>query len=137
MTYRMPTIDKLKAENAIYQNYSNVEEGHRILALLQKKDGTLRASKPKVKADDPVTGKAAYVWRMVAFMTSTNPRHQCMPCTADFDLPAINEETGKWGCRAARAMAEELKVVEDAIVNAIDISEWHGVHRWGRALYGA
>ncbi len=30
----------------------------------------------------------------------------------------------------------ELKPIEDAIVDSIDKSEWHGVHTWGKALYG-
>jgi len=43
------------------------------------KDGKLRASKPK-------DGNAAYIWRMVAFSVSTNPKHHCMPMTADFGV---------------------------------------------------
>jgi hypothetical protein len=131
MTNNMPKVNKDAAKNKLADN----AEGLAILDILIKKDGTLRASKPKV-TDDPITGKAAYVWRMACFMVSPKRQHQCMPCTADFDLPAINEETGKWGCAAAREMAKTLKPVEDAIVDSVDKSDWHGVIRWGQ-VFGA
>ena len=142
LTSAMPTVDVTKAENLIYQNASSQskydvwkakDEGQKILAIIVKKDGTVRASKPKVKADDPITGKAAYVWRMVCFLTSPKPAHSCMPCTCDFDLPA-EDETGKWRYEIAREMMTDLKPIEDAIVDSIDKSEWHGVQTWGRVL---
>lgn len=133
LTSQMPTVNKLEAENKIFQNYNNKDEGHAILNIIVKKDGTVRASKPKVK--DALTGKAAYVWRMVCFLTSPKPAHQCMPCTCDFDLPAYDEE-GKWRSPIAREMAATLKPIEDAIVDSIDKREWHGVHTWGRVLGG-
>lgn len=129
LTTNMPTVNILEAENAIYQNYSNKDEGQAILHIIVKKDGTVRASKPKVK--DALTGKAAYVWRMVCFLTSPKPAHQCMPCTCDFDLPVADED-GKWRYTLARDMAAELKPVEDAIVDAIAKEDWHGVKTWGR-----
>jgi hypothetical protein len=137
-TSKMPTVDTLAAENSIYNNYAqgNAErkaEGLAILNIIVKKDGTVRASKPKVK--DALTGKAAYVWRMVCFLTSPKAAHKCMPCTCDWDLP-VADENGKWRYSLAREMAKDLKAVEDAIVDAIDKSEWHGVHAWGRAFYG-
>jgi|GEM_PF-4563203 len=49
------------------------------LPLITSKNGELRSTKPK-------DGNAAYVWRMVAFSLSTNPRHRCMPVTADFGV---------------------------------------------------
>ena len=142
LTTQMPTVDVLKAENAIYRNYAAPnkydtwkykEEGMAILKIIVKKDGTVRASKPKVKADKPITGKAAYVWRMVCFLTSPKPAHQCMPCTCDFDLPVADED-GKWRYPLAREMAKELKPIEDAIVDAIAKEDWHGVKTWGRIL---
>ena len=90
----------------------------------------LRTSKPK---DD---GEAAYVWRMVAFQCSTNPQHWCMPMTADFDMPEEywdrNDIHG--AAKKRRARTEELKKIEDAIMENIPKSEWHGVRRWARAL---
>jgi len=101
----------------------------RIINRVVKPDGSIRASKPEIIKENPDTGKAAYVWRMVVFMVSPKPRHQCMPCTAYFDLPAY-DENGKWRCQLARKMADSLKPLEDMIINAVDMSEWHGVRRW-------
>ena len=126
MTDNMPKVDLEAAKSKLADN----AEGLAILDILIKKDSTLRASKPKV-TDDPITGKAAYIWRMVCFMVSPKRQHQCMPMTADFDLPAIDPEKGKWGCTAAREMAKTLKPIEDAIIDAVDRTEWAGVIRWG------
>jgi hypothetical protein len=49
-----------------------------MLPLITNK-GVIRRSKPK-------DGNAAYVWRMVAFSVSTDPKQHCMPMTADFDV---------------------------------------------------
>ena len=102
--------------------------------------GALRASKPTVKKvkvpsekygytlepDDPVAGNAAYVWRMVAFQISPNPKHQCMPCTATFDLPGPHEHQ--------RFLAEELDLIVKEIVDAVPPRQWHGVIRWGQVF---
>lgn len=130
----MPTVKVDEAENKIFQNYAKGNEtlkaeGLAILKIIVKKDGTVRASKPKVK--DDLTGKAAYIWRMVCFLTSPKAAHQCMPCTCDFDLQ-VADENGKWRYQLARDLAATLKPIEDAIVDSIDKSEWHGVHTWGR-----
>lgn len=140
LTNKMPTVDTDHASNLIFQNFAkgNADlqtEGLAILKIIVKKDGTVRASKPKVKADKPITGKAAYIWRMVCFLTSPKPAHKCMPCTCDWDLPVADED-GNWRYQLARKMAETLKPIEDAIVDSIDKSEWHGVHTWGRILGG-
>ena len=105
---------------------------NRIQMLIRKSDQTLRKSKPKV-TDDPATGRAAYVWRMLAFYLSPERRHQCIPTTADFDLPAYGDD-GRWSSAAAREMAKELDSLVDAILNEIPKTEWHGVQRWGRAF---
>jgi len=139
---KMPTVNVEQAKTDIYHNYvapnkydtwKYKAEGEKILAIIVKKDGTVRASKPKVKADDPVTGKAAYIWRMVCFLTSPKRAHQCMPCTADFDLPAF-DETGKWRTQIALEMCRALKPIENAIIDNIAKEEWHGVKTWGRVL---
>jgi hypothetical protein len=136
LTAAMPTVNVDHAENLIYQNYAKGNEalkaeGHAILKIIVKADGTVRASKPKVK--DALTGKAAYIWRMVVFLTSPKPAHSCMPCTCDWDLP-VTDENGKWRYSLAAEMAKTLKPIEDAIVDSIDKSEWHGVQTWGRIL---
>jgi hypothetical protein len=59
-----------------------------------------------------------------------------MPCTCDWDLP-VADENGKWRYSLAAAMAKTLKPIEDAIVDSIDKSEWHGVHTWGKVFNGS
>ena len=118
----------------------------KIVARIVKSDGTLRASKPDVPPltrvkdntsifgytlrhlteDGEVAGEAAYVWRMVAFFTSPKQQHQCMPCTAEFDMGGEPAEQ--------RARCKELDALVDRIVNSIPKSEWHGVRRWGQAF---
>ena len=101
--------------------------------------GHLRASKPpmdyhvetgeygwKVKVASELTGYSAYVWRMVAFFASPNPRHHCMPCTADFDIP------GKWSEK--QPIVKALDNLVSRIVDTIPARQQHGVVRWGEAL---
>lgn len=101
--------------------------------VLRGSTNQIRATKPKVKEDNHDTGKAAYVWRMVAFQVSPNGQHHCMPVTADFDLPAYNTE-GKWSASIAREMAKDLDRLVDCIVNCVPKHQWHGVTRWARAM---
>lgn len=126
-------MPKLNMESINYSNLS--KEEITILNTIIKKDGSLKASKPKAKKhDDPnIVGKAQYVWRMVAFQVSPKPQHHCMPVCACFDLPAFNDD-GKWKSDIARTMEKSLDNIIDVIVNAVKMSEWHGVHRWGKAL---
>jgi hypothetical protein len=99
----------------------------------------LRASKPQVTKTkvpdekygyryepDAVQGQVAYVWRMVAFAISPNPKHQCMPICADFDLGGDFESRG--------AQRKALELIEDEIVKSVPRSQWHGVIRWGQAF---
>lgn len=109
-----------------------------IVATKGKNKGLLRASKPKIeyniivkegrKLREPTleTGRTAYLWRMVAFHVSPIGQHHCLPILADFDLPGSVEES--------RQEAKRLNVIVDKIVNAMKKSEWHGIHRWSRAL---
>ena len=110
----------------------------------------LRASKPKNSMKlhfnlRKYIGEAQYVWRNVAFLVSPNSKHHCMPVMAEFDLPGHPLYEGKsyfdlsedekimirlW----EKQRKNELKTIEDMIVNLIPKAEWHGVHRWGRAL---
>lgn len=123
----MPAVNREK----IRKNLTDDEL--KIAMRVIKKDATIRASKPKVDESNPTTGKSAYVWRMVCFLTSPKPAHHCMPCTAEFDLPAY-DENGRWSSPVAREMAKEMDKIVDKIVDTIDMSLWHGVHRWAHAM---
>lgn len=128
--YTMPEINLavLDAEER------DLAEG--IVATRGPNAGRLRASKPPVTRTDlgpeaPGSyyhnwriegGKTAYIWRMVAFFVSPNPRHHSMPVTADFDLE------GKYAERLA--LTKKLDAIVDKITNAIPMTEWHGVDRW-------
>lgn len=125
-------------------------------AVFKGKTNQIRATKP---CDH---GPAAYVWRHVVFLVSSKRAHQCMPIMADFDLkpehfahrtetyqPNLETDNDRetvagwdektWammnrGARRRAYIENELKPLVDLIVNGIDKSEWHGVHRWGRAF---
>lgn len=90
--------------------------------IVNPRTGQLYVSRPRSKSGD-----AQYVWRLVAFHVSANPRHQCMPVTADFYLGC-----GSWA--ETRARSKELDSLVDEIVDAVPMSEWYGARRWGRAL---
>lgn len=94
------------------------------------REGELRRSKPK-------DGTAAYVWRMVGFQISSDPRMQCMPVTADWgvEIPADFQPGEEFDFRRRGAYCRErLDPVVNAIVDLVPKSEWHGIRRWGRAL---
>lgn len=97
----------------------------------------LRSSKPKGD------GRAAYVWRMVAFDCSTNRQHHCMPITADFDLfeyypkavdPTAEGYQSKYDHDAIRAEAKRLDAIADRICKLVPLSQRHGLKAWGRAF---
>lgn len=115
-----------------------------IVQGIVKGNGTLRASKPgtpkKINTDgynydyatqeDAIKGISAYVWRMVSFQVSDDPKLQCMPVMAFCDLPSNwhgmnRKEIEKW--------ADEITKV---VVDSIPPTEWYGVRRWGQAIYG-
>jgi len=109
------------------------DEEQKIVKLITKKNSVIRSSKPKVIRDNSITGKAAYVWRMIAFFVSSNRVHQCMPVCAAFDLPAYNEN-GEWKSNISRIMEKELDILVKKIVDSFKTSELHGVKRWGKAF---
>ena len=98
-----------------------------IISILIKKNGKVRVSKPKVDESKPNTGRCAYVWRMVMFQISTNRKHHCMPVCADFDLCPED-----W--KERKELMKELDVIVNEVVDNAPKSEWHGIHRWGKAL---
>ena len=92
-------------------------------------------NKGKLRATKPKDGEAAYVWRMTAFMVSPISAHQCMPVTADFDMPEKYwDRSNPNSHKERRARCKELDALSDKMVNAIPKQNWHGVRRWGRAL---
>lgn len=107
------------------------------IALNCLNKGKLIASKPTKD------GEAAYVWRMVAFTISSNPKHHCMPVTAEFDLPECywpprntkyDPAVASLCSERRRKRIKELNVIVEAMINATPKSEWHGVKRWARAF---
>lgn len=119
-----------KIENVVVKS----DEEREILARILNK-GCLRATKPKVT--DAVSGKAAYVWRMVAFTCSPIGAHQCMPVTADFDLPRRkpeNEEDRRRVYDETRALSKELDEFSKRIEATVPLNMRHGLLRWGRLL---
>ena len=109
-----------------------------------KPNGSLRASKPQ-----NAPGDTQYIWRMVVFMVSDNPRHQCMPVMAEFDLDAewFIREVGRQPifchCQSDKHMdtydrrrlhLAHLNKIADAIVDVVPVLERSGVMRWAEVL---
>lgn len=134
---KMPAIDLSKID-------LTAEERQIAERILNK--GYLRASKPTIKYSkvtrpcsftgkmkeysepDSIGGRAAYVWRMVAFTISPIGKHHCMPCTADFDLPC----SGNYEER--RALAKEMDELANKIIAAVPRDQHYGTKRWARAF---
>ena len=118
-----------------------------IVAVFVKKDGAINATRPtlpkQVKIQDPnspygyhydyadeagaLRGKAAYVWRWVVLQVSPRSEHHCMPSTDFCYLPHCDYE-------ARKVLEAELQVIARKVVDAVKVSEWHGVRRWGNAF---
>lgn len=93
-----------------------------IIRLILKSDGvTIRASKPRIR--NRIDSYAAYVWRMVSFFCSPNPKLQCMPVMCWYDIIAPSDEERK-------VVARGLNELVDKITALIPVSEWHGVFKW-------
>ena len=121
------------------------EDERKIVEKILRPDGRLRASKPSVPKKVEIkrpdrrwptyeligeeairAGEAAYVWRMVAFQISPEPKHQHMPIMADGDLNGIGDEK--------QPRQEELDDLVKRIVDSVPATQWHGVTRWGQAM---
>jgi hypothetical protein len=118
-----------------------------IVANQGKNKGRLRAAKPKIeyeiyqhrgrdyRVSTYDTGRAAYLWRMVAFFISKNYQHHSMPIMADCDLP-FRLDNDTWQAES-RAMAKELDKLADKICNhCVPLRQQTGAMRWARALGG-
>ena len=139
MTYTMPI-----ANSALINLIS--PEAQDFLNRITLKNGKLRATKPKNDGD------ACFVWRMVAFYASPNPKHKCMPVCADFDMvweredelekayrtlgwndPSVTELfRQRFDWRAKRT--KELNLIVDEILKVIPFSRRSGAAAFGRAL---
>lgn len=95
--------------------------------IMNEKTGRLRATKPTAGGSE-----AQYVWRMVAFYVSPKSQHHCMPVMADLMLG--HDKGLKYS--ETKELRKKLDAIVDQIVNAVPKEQWHGVHTWGRALYG-
>ena len=137
MTRQMPKIDVDKLQEILDPKEFAIVR--RIIATRGVNKGCLRGSKPKVQNHiDPLSGKSAYVWRMVAFLSSPNPQHACMPVTADFDLPIEYRDyedsyEGREQYRKdKRAMLKELDELVDKVAATMPMSE--GAMQWARGF---
>lgn len=123
MTYSMPQVD-------VSTLHTKLDAEQRAIAERVIRNGRLRASAP----DGQQEACAHFVWRMVAFLTSPNPKHQCMPVMAECYLWP-KEGTTSERAEAARTLAKQLDVIVDAITDCIPKEQWAGVRRWGQ-VYG-
>ena len=99
---------------------------HNLLATVSlpwkitRPDRSLYASKP---------GKASpegrYIWRMVVFLVSPRPAHQCTPVTAHFELGTYHK---------IKPLLDRLDRIVDQIVDAIPVEQWHGVRRYASII---
>ena len=106
------------------------EEERAILKLITNGNtGELKVARPKTNREDYITGRAAYVWRMVAFFVSDKPQHHCMPIMADMHLHQQD-----WDKR--KEITKTLDDFVSRIVDAIPKKDWGGVRRWHQALHG-
>lgn len=128
MGYKISNLDF----KAAIQNFSD-EYKEIALVIYNEKSETFRATKPKMINSKPITGKAAYVWRNLMFYISQNRKLQCMPTTADFDLPAF-DQNGRWSSSLSRDMSKELDLLVDNLLSLVPPIERHGLRTWARAL---
>ena len=112
-----------------------------IRAAFRASDGTsakLRATKPFRKidtdADDAMyKASANYVWRMLCFDYVARAPHNCMPCTADFDLYRVLKVQCEKAHQAARDMTlvldQQIKLAESVMPVAAQagVVSWRGL----------
>jgi hypothetical protein len=127
----MPTIDfTLPPFTSLNEEQRRIGEA---IAANRKGVVRLRASKPPLAPKNApfkeklFRGSVSYVWRMVAFMTSPRHQHQCMPVSAEWDLPFQ-------GYSNVMTYAQTLDVIVDAVMDCIPRDQWIGIMRWGRIL---
>lgn len=108
-----------------------LDEADRAIVRRVLNGDRLRASAPPTKPCTADSGLTYYVWRMVAFSVSPDPKHHCMPVTADFYFP---HPEYSWGTDKRKAIVARGDRIEDAVVKSIPPTAWHGIKRWGNAF---
>lgn len=98
-----------------------------IIAHKGKNAGALRASKP-----DHASGDSQYIWRMVAFTLSRDPKHWHMPICADLDIDVPIGVMSRSKYRTERA--KHLDKIVDKVCDSIPKEQWYGVIRWKSLL---
>jgi hypothetical protein len=138
---RMPTLPIERMVRDLPCNSERI-----IRAAFRQHDGTnaiLRTTKPFRKIDMDADNamfeaSANYVWRMLCFDYVGHAPHNCMPCTADFDLYRVLKVQG--GCadihqvtKAARDMTivldQQIKLAESVMPVAAQVGalSWRGL----------
>jgi hypothetical protein len=104
--------------------------------VFNQRTNKLKAKKPFPKMDfkhpDAILHASSnYVWRILCFDLCDFSPHNCLPCTADWDIRQTF---------AARPLAEReawigtLDEAIEQIEGTIPAAEHHGVIRWGSAF---
>ena len=112
---QMPRIDSDKVSSPFAK---------RLVPLITTSEGTLRTTRPDILPDFPLSGHAAYVWRMIAFHISPISQHHCLPMAAPF---YIQEED-------IHKLVEFLDTIVDEILEQFPPSSWQGIMAWGRVF---
>ena len=139
----MALVNKIELMASINAHLSGdqLEEAKQVISRIIKKDGTLRASKPK--GESAIDELSKYVWRMVAFVCI--PSQCSMPVMAEFDfynyiskskpeLESTHLGVVTYGGKKDTPEAKLAKFLEDSICNAISKDQWHNVRTWAKAL---
>ena len=86
---------------------------------ITKSNGEYYATKPK-----KATPEALYVWRMLMFFISKNPKHQCIPYGADFEL------IKSYGVKEAQAKVKELDIILAKLIKEVPETKRYGMNAW-------
>lgn len=100
------------------------EEEREILGLMVN-NGRLLATQPKISYRNPVTGKAAFAWRMIVWFLSYRTNHCAEPNSPKDLLPA--RIGGTWDDEYCKKLEKEMyvlirKVLEEYPEDAFDFS---------------
>jgi hypothetical protein len=130
----MPTMPNIpNGERAIECNAAKVVFG----ACLNKRTGKLKTKKPYPNmdfkhADAILHASVNYVWRILCFDLTNFRPHNCLPCTADWDIRRVF---------ADRSLAEReawIDTLDDAILqieSTIPSDQHKGTIEWGSAFH--
>lgn len=99
------------------------------------KTATLRATKPFRKIDPKhpcamFEASANYVWRQLCFDYVSRRPHNCMPCTADFDLYRVLKGQCENAHRATRDMTLVLDQQIRLAESVMPVTAQRGVMSW-------